>query len=81
MCQYYSYSPDLKVAIVGRCKDTVNYEKALQAMDVGYIVYRRVCPPVAWFGRFNHNPVYHDYFGGAGAFENGFSGASESDGD
>lgn len=38
MCQYYSYSPDLKVAIVGRCKDTVNYEKALQAMDVGYIV-------------------------------------------
>ena len=38
MCQYYSYSPDLKVAIVGRCKDTINYEKALQAMDVGYIV-------------------------------------------
>ena len=38
MCQYYSYSPDLKVAIVGRCKDTVNYEKALQAMGVGYIV-------------------------------------------
>ena len=38
MCQYYSYSPDLKIAIVGRGKDTVNYEKALQAMGVGYTV-------------------------------------------
>lgn len=38
MYQNASYSSDLKIVVLGRSKDTANYEKALQAMGVGYTV-------------------------------------------
>ncbi|NBI89704.1 gamma-glutamyl-gamma-aminobutyrate hydrolase family protein [Lachnospiraceae bacterium] len=38
MFQNLFYSHSLKIAIVGRSKDTINYEKALQEMGVSYSV-------------------------------------------
>ena len=37
MRQYQHFTPNLKIAIVGRSKDTVNYEHALKAMGVSYL--------------------------------------------
>ncbi len=38
MCRDNSYSPDTRIAIVGRNKDTANYENALTEMGVRYTV-------------------------------------------
>lgn len=37
MCPNHKYASDLKIAIIGRSKDTVNYENALQKMGVSYL--------------------------------------------
>lgn len=36
MCQLYTYASDLKIAIIGRNRDTVNYENALAKMGVSH---------------------------------------------
>lgn len=36
MCQLYTYASDLKIAIIGRNRDTANYENALAKMGVSY---------------------------------------------
>lgn len=38
MYQDFPYSPNLRVAIAGRSKDTSNYEKALDAMGIAFTV-------------------------------------------